>query len=282
MIPSMTINCKGKLLDLSKPKVMGILNLTPDSFYDGGRNQQENLALKRIEIMISEGLDILDIGGQTTKPGSEMISSEEELNRISSILVQIHKNFPDVIISIDTFYSAVAKEAIDLGAHIVNDISAGSIDKKMFETVADLNVPYILMHMQGKPKNMQHQPSYENIIIEINQFFSEKIQKLKELQINDIILDPGYGFGKTTRNNFELLKNQKLIGFGDYPLLIGVSRKSMICKTLNIKPNNALNGTTAIHMLALQNGAKILRVHDVKEAKECIQLYESYDSIQIL
>lgn len=282
MIPSMTINCKGKLLDLSKPKVMGILNLTPDSFYDGGRNQQENLALKRIEIMISEGLDILDIGGQTTKPGSEMISSEEELNRISSILVQIRKNFPDVIISIDTFYSAVAKEAIDLGAHIVNDISAGSIDKKMFETVADLNVPYILMHMQGKPKNMQHQPSYENIIIEINQFFSEKIQKLKELQINDIILDPGYGFGKTTRNNFELLKNQKLIGFGDYPLLIGVSRKSMICKTLNIKPNNALNGTTAIHMLALQNGAKILRVHDVKEAKECIQLYESYDSIQIL
>ena len=282
MIPSMTINCKGKLLDLSKPKVMGILNLTPDSFYDGGRNQQENLALKRIEIMISEGLDILDIGGQTTKPGSEMISSEEELNRISSILVQIHKNFPDVIISIDTFYSAVAKEAIDLGAHIVNDISAGSIDKKMFETVADLNVPYILMHMQGKPKNMQHQPSYENIIIEINQFFSEKIQKLKALQINDIILDPGYGFGKTTRNNFELLKNQKLIGFGDYPLLIGVSRKSMICKTLNIKPNNALNGTTAIHMLALQNGAKILRVHDVKEAKECIQLYESYDSIQIL
>lgn len=282
MIPSMTINCKGKLLDLSKPKVMGILNLTPDSFYDGGRNQQENLALKRIEIMISEGLDILDIGGQTTKPGSEMISSEEELNRISSILVQIRKNFPDVIISIDTFYSAVAKEAIDLGAHIVNDISAGSIDKKMFETVADLNVPYILMHMQGKPKNMQHQPSYENIIIEINQFFSEKIQKLKALQINDIILDPGYGFGKTTRNNFELLKNQKLIGFGDYPLLIGVSRKSMICKTLNIKPNNALNGTTAIHMLALQNGAKILRVHDVKEAKECIQLYESYDSIQIL
>jgi len=282
MIPSMTINCKGKLLDLSKPKVMGILNLTPDSFYDGGRNQQENLALKRIEIMISEGLDILDIGGQTTKPGSEMISSEVELNRISSILVQIRKNFPDVIISIDTFYSAVAKEAIDLGAHIVNDISAGSIDKKMFETVADLNVPYILMHMQGKPKNMQHQPSYENIIIEINQFFSEKIQKLKELQINDIILDPGYGFGKTTRNNFELLKNQKLIGFGDYPLLIGVSRKSMICKTLNIKPNNALNGTTAIHMLALQNGAKILRVHDVKEAKECIQLYESYDSIQIL
>lgn len=278
----MTINCKGKLLDLDTPKLMGILNLTPDSFYDGGVNQNLTQVLHRVEKMLTQGMDILDIGGQTTKPGSEMISADEEWQRIQVYLQEIIQHFPEIIISLDTFYSEVARKAVDLGVAIINDISAGSIDDKMFETVAELNVPYILMHMQGRPKDMQSEPLYENVVTEVNSFFAEKIDKLKELHINDIILDPGYGFGKTTAHNFTLLKNQTLIGLGAYPVLAGVSRKSMICKTLHINPKDALNGTTALHMLALLNGAKILRVHDVKEAKECIKLFDSYQSVQLL
>lgn len=278
----MTINCKGKLIDLSSPKIMAILNLTPDSFYDGGQNQREKDILNKVEKMILDGMDILDIGGQTTKPSSNMISADDELKRVKPILKLILKSFPDLIISIDTFYSKVAQECIHIGAAIVNDISAGNLDENMFETVAKLRVPYILMHMKGNPKNMQKNPEYQNVFLEVNQFFSEKIQTLKSLQINDIILDPGYGFGKNLEHNFSLLKNQNLLGFGEYPILAGLSRKSMICKTLNIKPIDALNGTTALNMLALQNNAKILRVHDVKEAKQCIQLFNSYQSAQIL
>ena len=278
----MTINCKGKLLDLNSPKVMGILNLTPDSFFDGGKHQNHDHVLKVVDRMLNDGLDILDIGGQTTKPGSEVISADEELKRVEPILEIVMKNFPDLIISIDTFYSKVAQHAVEMGAGIINDISAGRIDEDLFETVAKLKVPYILMHMQGMPKDMQIEPHYENIITEINLFFTEKIEALKQLHINDIILDPGYGFGKTLSHNFELLKSQELLGFSDYPILAGVSRKSMICKALGVDPKDALNGTTAVNMLALQHGAKILRVHDVKEATECIKIFDSYQSVQIL
>lgn len=278
----MTINCKGKLLDLSSPKVMGILNLTPDSFFDGGKHQNQDNILKTIEQMLEDGLDILDIGGQSTKPGSEVISSDEELQRVEPILEIVIKNFPDLIISIDTFYSKVAQHAVEMGAAIINDISAGKIDEDLFKTVAKLKVPYILMQMHGMPKDMQAEPHYDNIIQEVNLFFAEKIQALKQLHINDIILDPGYGFGKTLEHNFQLLRNQELLGFNDYPILAGVSRKSMICKTLGVNPKDALNGTTAVNMLALQHGAKILRVHDVKEAKECIKIFDSYQSVQIL
>lgn len=278
----MTINCKGKLLDLSSPKVMGILNLTPDSFFDGGKHQNQDNILKTVEQMLEDGLDILDIGGQSTKPGSEFISADEELQRVEPILEIVIKNFPNLIISIDTFYSKVAQHAVEMGAAIINDISAGKIDEDLFKTVAKLKVPYILMHMQGMPKDMQAEPHYDNIIQEVNLFFAEKIQALKQLHINDIILDPGYGFGKTLEHNFQLLRNQELLGFNDYPILAGVSRKSMICKTLGVNPKYALNGTTAVNMLVLQHGAKILRVHDVREAKECIKIFDSYQSVQIL
>lgn len=274
----MTINCKGKLLDLNVPRIMGILNLTPDSFYDGGMNSESGSVMKKVEKMVSEGMDILDIGGQTTRPGAETVSISEELQRVLPYLELIRKEFPDLIISVDTFYAEVARETVAAGAGLINDISAGSFDGNMFKTVAELGVPYILMHMKGKPKNMQEKPEYRNVVIEVNQFFSEKIAALKKLNVNDIILDAGYGFGKTTEHNFQLLKNQELIGYGDFPVLAGVSRKSMICKTLGVSPKDALNGTTAIHMLALQHGAKILRVHDVKEAAECIKLFQAYQS----
>lgn len=275
----MTINCKGKLLDLSQPKIMGILNLTPDSFYDGGQNAEISKVLKKVESMLHDGMDILDLGGQSSRPNAEMIGADKEMKRILPFLQEILKHFPEILISVDTFWSRVAKESISHGATIINDISAGSIDDSMFETIAELQVPYVLMHMQGNPQNMQQNPTYENVITEVNQFFSHKILELQKLQVNDIILDAGYGFGKTMQHNFQLLKHQELLGFGDYPILTGVSRKSMIYKILNIKPQEALNGTTALHILALQNGANILRVHDVKEAKECIKLYHFYKDL---
>ncbi|MDO5654692.1 MAG: dihydropteroate synthase [Flavobacteriaceae bacterium] len=275
----MTMQCKGKLIDLSRPKIMGIMNLTPDSFYDGGKNTEIKEILQKTEHMLFHGMDILDIGGQTTRPGANRISADEELSRIMPVLTEILHNFPEIIVSIDTFWSQVARETIAAGAAMINDISAGSIDEKMFDTIADLQVPYILMHMQGEPKSMQNNPEYEDVVLEVNQFFSEKIGQLKQRNINDIILDPGYGFGKTLEQNFTLLKNQKLLGFGEFPILTGISRKSMICKALNTNPINALNGTTALHMLALQNGASILRVHDVKEVAECIKLFEMYKKV---
>lgn len=272
----MTINCKGQLLDLEKPKVMAILNLTPDSFFDGGRNNNISKALKKTEEYLNEGANIIDIGAQSSRPGADFLEEEEELQRMMPTLEAILQEFPQIIISVDTFWSKVARESIAAGAAIINDISAGSIDEKMLETVGELKVPYILMHMQGTPTDMQKNPQYENITIEINQFFAQKIQALKKLGVNDIILDPGYGFGKNLNHNYELLQNQKFLGFEKFPILVGISRKSMLCRLLKVNPENALNGTTALHMLTLLGGAHILRVHDVREAVESIQIFEAF------
>lgn len=274
----MHMNCKGKLIDLTKPKVMGILNSTPDSFFSGSRVGNLDAALKVAEQMLTDGVDFLDIGGMSTRPNSDEVSENEELNRVIPLFEVILKEFPDALISVDTYRSKVAKEAVNAGAALVNDISAGSMDGEMFSTMAELKVPYILMHMQGKPKTMQQNPTYENVVIEINQFFSEKIRELNELGVNDILLDPGFGFGKTVEHNYELMQNLNLLGFEKFPLLVGVSRKSMVTRLLNVSATEALNGTTALHMIALERGAKILRVHDVKEAKEVVQIWEALHS----
>ncbi|MFA7447515.1 MAG: dihydropteroate synthase [Weeksellaceae bacterium] len=271
----MHMNCKGKLIDLTKPKVMGILNSTPDSFFSGSRVGNLDAALKVAEQMLTDGVDFLDVGGMSTRPNSDEVSENEELNRVIPLFEVILKEFPDALISVDTYRSKVAKEAVNAGAALVNDISAGSMDGEMFSTMAELKVPYILMHMQGKPKTMQQNPTYENVVIEINQFFSEKIRELNELGVNDILLDPGFGFGKTVEHNYELMQNLNLLGFEKFPLLVGVSRKSMVTRLLNVSATEALNGTTALHMIALERGAKILRVHDVKEAKEVVQIWEA-------
>lgn len=272
----MLINCKGKLVDLSQPKIMGILNTTPDSFFAESRGQNLDEALKRTEEMLKEGADFIDIGGMSTRPGSEEISEQEELNRILPVLEAVLKEFPDVLISIDTYRSKVVRETIGAGAAIVNDISAGNLDEKLFETVAELKVPYILMHMQGTPRNMQTNPIYENVVIEVNQFLAEKVLELKRLGVNDIILDPGFGFGfgKNLDHNYELMKHLDLIGFEEFPLLVGISRKTMITRLLDVSADQALNGTTALNMFALNKGAKILRVHDVKEAKETLRIWD--------
>lgn len=270
----MRINCKGNLIDLSKPKIMGILNVTPDSFFEASRGQTIDSALEKARKMIEEGADFIDIGGMSTRPGSEEISEEEEIKRVLPIIHSILQEFPETLISIDTYRAKVAEKAVVAGASIINDISAGNLDENFFKTVAEMNVPYILMHMKGTPQTMQKNPHYENVTLEINQFFAQKINELRELGINDIILDPGFGFGKTVEQNYELLKNLNLIGFDEFPLLVGVSRKSMITKFLNIHQNEALNGTTVLNTLALQKGANILRVHDVKEAKEVVEIWK--------
>lgn len=271
----MHMNCKGKLIDLTKPKIMGILNSTPDSFFSGSRFESLEVALKVAEKMLMDGADFLDVGGISTRPNSDEVSENEELNRVIPLVEVILKEFPDALISVDTYRSKVAKEAVNAGVALVNDISAGSMDGEMFSTMAELKVPYILMHMQGTPKTMQQNPTYENVVIEINQFFSEKIRELNELGVNDILLDPGFGFGKTVEHNYELMQNLNLLGCGDFPLLVGVSRKSMVTRLLNSTAAEALNGTTALHMIALERGAKILRVHDVKEAREVVQIWEA-------
>lgn len=271
----MHMNCKGKLIDLTKPKIMGILNSTPDSFFSGSRFESLEVALKVAEKMLMDGADFLDVGGMSTRQNSDEVSENEELNRVIPLVEVILKEFPDALISVDTYRSKVAKEAVNAGVALVNDISAGSMDGEMFSTMAELKVPYILMHMQGIPKTMQQNPTYENVVIEINQFFSEKIRELNELGVNDILLDPGFGFGKTVEHNYELMQNLNLLGCGDFPLLVGVSRKSMVTRLLNSTAAEALNGTTALHMIALERGAKILRVHDVKEAREVVQIWEA-------
>lgn len=271
----MLINCKGKLVDLSQPKIMGILNTTPDSFFAESRGQNLDAALRRTEVMLKEGADFIDIGGMSTRPGSEEITEQEELNRIMPVLEAVLKEFSDVLISIDTYRSKVVRETIGAGAAIVNDISAGVLDDQLFETVAELQVPYILMHMQGTPRNMQSNPVYKNVLTEVNQFLAEKVLQLKKLGVNDIILDPGFGFGKTLDHNYELMKHLDLIGFGEFPLLVGISRKSMVTRLLDISADEALNGTTALNMFALNKGANILRVHDVKEAKQTLRIWES-------
>ena len=270
----MTINCKGTLVDFSSPKVMGILNITPDSFFDGGKYQHKKAILTQTEKMLKEGATFIDVGAYSSRPGADHVSEEEELRRILPAVALLLREFPDIYLSIDTFRSRVAKKTIEAGAAVINDISGGNMDALMFKTIAQLQVPYILMHMQGTPQTMQHYPRYEHITTDLIQFFSEKIDELRRLQINDVIIDVGFGFGKTILHNFQLLKELHHFQTFNLPLLAGVSRKSMLYKTLNIHPNDALNATTSANTIALLHGANILRVHDVKEAVECIKIVE--------
>ena len=270
----MNINIRGRLFDLSKPKVMGILNLTPDSFYDGGVHNEINKIEDHVNKMVNDGMDILDIGGYSSKPGAKNISVDEELSRVIPILKHIRKIFPELVISIDTFRSKIASASLNEGADIVNDISGGTLDKNMMSVVAKNNCPYILMHMQGNPQNMQNDPSYENVTLEIIQYLAQRIKIAYDNNIVDLIVDPGFGFGKTLEHNFEILNNLEKFNVLDTPILAGFSRKSMIYKTLKTSSEKALNGTSSLNTIALTKGAKILRVHDVKEAKECIILHE--------
>jgi dihydropteroate synthase len=272
------IRCGNRLLDLSSPVVMGVLNVTPDSFYDGGRFDIVDNALKQTEIMLSEGASIIDIGGQSTRPKTKMISDEEEKERVIPVIKKIKQNFPGAIISIDTFRSEVAEAAVSAGAEIVNDISGGTMDERMFETIGKLQTPYILMHIQGTPETMQENPKYENIVAEVMDFFLERINLLRTHNVKDIIIDPGFGFGKMPEHNYRLLKNLHLYKIFDLPIMSGMSRKSMINRVLKIKPEAALNATSVLNLIALQQGVKILRVHDVKEAMEVIKLFEYYQS----
>jgi len=270
----MTINCKGKLIDFSVPKIMGILNLTPDSFYDGGNYTDEKSILRQVEKMLSEGATFIDLGAYSSRPGAEEILEEEELNRILPIVEILVNEFPEAILSIDTFRSKIAEQCLETGATIINDISAGKLDENMFDIIAKFKAPYIIMHMRGNPKTMQQQTDYEDLINEMRHYFSERLTKVRALGIHDIIIDPGFGFSKTKEQNFELLQQLALFKTFELPILAGLSRKSMIYKTLGGNADSALNGTTALNMLALDRGANILRVHDVKEAIECVKLYE--------
>ena len=266
------INCKGKALILNKPIVMGIINATPNSFFADSRKTKINEAVLLVEKMIGEGATIIDIGGQSTKPGSESINPAEEIDRVVPLIEAIAKAFPETYLSIDTYYAAVAKAAVKAGACMVNDISGGMFDEEMIPTVAKLNVPYICMHIQGTPKTMQDNPTYNNITNDILDYFIERMDVCKKAGIKDVIIDPGFGFGKTIEHNYQLLKSLHTFQMLDRPLLVGVSRKGMIYKPLGVDAAEALNGTTVINTIVLQQGANILRVHDVKEAKQAIEL----------
>lgn len=271
--PRRTIQCNGKLITMDKPLVMGIINVTNDSFFKGSRFRFPFSIARRAQQIIEQGGDIIDIGACSTRPGSKPISEQEELKRLAKALHAVRKKYPEVLISVDTFRSSVAKRVVaDFKVDIINDISAGELDPAMFETIAELGVPYILMHMKGTPENMQLNPHYDNVIRELILFFNEKIERLKQLNVKDIIIDPGFGFGKTIEHNYTILKNLETFHLLELPILVGLSRKSMIYKPLNIKPELALNGTTVLNTLAVLKGASILRVHDVKEAVETIKL----------
>ena len=266
------LNCNGRLLNIDKSIVMGIINITPDSFYSGSRYESQDEILNRAAQMINEGATILDIGGQSTRPGSTRLRDEEELERVLEPISSIRKEFPEIFISIDTFYSLVAKEAVRAGADIVNDISAGSLDEQLIETVAALKVPYVLMHMKGNPQNMQEQTHYEDVTENVYAFLKQKKVELLDAGIKDLIVDPGFGFGKNISQNFELLKNLSIFKDLESPILLGISRKSFIYKTLGISAADALNGTTVLNTIGLSNGVSILRVHDVRAAREAIEL----------
>ena len=268
----MTINCKGNLIDLTTPKVMGILNVTPDSFYDGGRFNNEASILNQVEYMLTEGATFIDVGAYSSRPGADHVSEAEELSRIIPIVEVLIKQFPEIILSIDTFRSEVAKHCIEAGAAMINDISAGHLDEKMMETVGNLQVPYVMMHMKGPPKTMQQHTDYNDLLKDIIYYFSERIAEARRHKIIDVIIDPGFGFAKTIKQNYELLSHLDLLKMIEKPMLVGVSRKSMIYKLLDSTPEHALNGTSSLNTVALLKGAKILRVHDVKEAMECITL----------
>lgn len=268
----MNINCNGNLIDLTTPKVMGILNVTPNSFYDGGKHKEINSIIHQVDKMLSEGADFIDIGAYSSKPSAEFVSEEEEIKRLVPILKSLVETFPNIVLSVDTFRANVAKAAVENGVAMVNDISAGFLDDKMLETVSELKVPYIMMHMRGNPQTMQSLTDYKDIVKEMIFYFSERIQKARSFGISDIVIDPGFGFAKTLEQNYEVLNKMELFSILELPLLAGVSRKSMIYKVLESSPQEALNGTSVLNTIALQKGAKILRVHDVKEAVECIKL----------
>jgi len=270
------LNCKGRLLVVDKPLVMGIINVTPDSFYSGSRFNLASDVLPQVEKMIKEGVSIIDVGGQSTRPGSQQLSAEAELERVIGIIESIHFNFPDTVISIDTFHAKVAIDAVAAGAAMVNDISAGGLDLNMISTVSSLNVPYVCMHMKGTPATMQQHAQYENIALETLDYFVKKVEQCRKAGIKDVIIDPGFGFAKTIEQNFLLLKQLPILRTLELPILCGLSRKSTVYKTLAVPVEESLNGTTVINTIALLNGANILRVHDVKEAKEAIELVAKY------
>lgn len=276
----MTINCLGKLIDVSQPKVMGVLNITPDSFYDGGHYKDEESILNQVHKMLQEGATFIDVGAYSSRPGAKHVAEEEELKRIIPVLKLLKQSFPEILISVDTFRSKVARKSIELGAALINDISGGNMDDQMFDTVAKLKVPYIAMHMLGTPQTMQHNPEYKDITHELIYFFSKKIDALHRLNLSDVIVDVGFGFGKTVAHNYELLKNLSLFKNLEKPILVGLSRKSMLYKPLQITAKEALNATTSANTIALLNGANILRVHDVKEAVEAIQIVDYLSKTQ--
>lgn len=272
------INCAGEIVDLSTPKVMGIINITPDSFYDGGNLISDKHVLQLAEKHIVNGALLLDIGAVSTKPNAENVSLEEERKRLLPAIKLLKKNFSNAIISVDTFRAEIAKEAISEGAHIINDVSGGSMDHEMFETIAKLKVPYILMHMRGTPQTMQQKTDYKNVTSDVFNSLQDKLFQMSQLHVKDVIIDLGFGFAKTVEQNYQLLRDMKRFEAFNCPILAGVSRKSMINRVLGTTPETALNGTSALHMLALQNGAAILRVHDAKEATECIKIHSFYQS----
>jgi dihydropteroate synthase len=272
-----TINCGGRLIDFSVPRVMGILNITPDSFYDGGKYLKENEIVNRVSAMLSEGADIIDVGACSTRPGAEAVTPEVEKERIRRALIPIRDNFPDVVLSVDTFRATVAEYAVvNFGAGMINDISSGLLDERMLQAAAALKVPFIMMHMQGKPQNMQKNPVYNDITRELLAYFAQRIGLAQKTGITDLIIDPGFGFGKTLRHNYLLLHELRLFTTLGHPIMVGLSRKSMIYRSLQVTPGEALNGTTVLNTLALNNGARLLRVHDVKEAVEAIRLFTLY------
>ena len=270
--PKQSININGRLIDLSTPKVMGILNITPDSFYSNSRTKSIDEALNKAAQFLNEGATFIDIGGYSSRPGAKDISTTEEVDRLVPVVQSLTKAFPEAIISIDTFRAKVAEETVLAGAHIINDIAAGDMDELMFETVAKLQVPYMIMHMQGTPQNMQQNPVYSNVLLEVIDYLAKKIEALKAMHIHDVIIDPGFGFGKTIEHNYELLNQMEAFKIFKLPILVGFSRKGMIYKTLGTSAGEALNGTSVLNTIALQKGAGILRVHDVKEAVECVKL----------
>ena len=274
--PKKTLNCRGKIINLSAPLVMGVLNITPDSFFEGSRSPKPMDALRRAEQCLTEGADILDMGAASSRPGAEIIDMREEQERLMPALKAVVRQFPEAIISVDTYYASTARMAIEYGAHMVNDISAGSIDPGMFKTIADLQVPYVIMHMKGSPADMQKHPVYGHLVKEIAGFFAEKIKILRDLGVHDLIIDPGFGFGKTLEQNYQLLANLDYFTMFDLPMLVGFSRKSMINKVLGSKPDEALHGTTVLNAIALDKGAHIIRVHDVKAVVDAVKIIRFY------
>jgi dihydropteroate synthase len=270
------LNCRGKLLDLNRPRLMGILNLTPDSFFDGGRNLKNDFYLQKAEQMVIEGADILDIGAASSKPGSLLIDADEERKILEKPLRKLRDKFPNILYSVDTYHASTAQAAADWGVEIINDISGGQIDSTMFEVVGKNNLAYVMMHMQGRPENMQLYPIQQKVMEKVSDFFEKQLELIQAHGVESVLIDPGFGFGKTLDQNFVLLKKMNDLAIFNRPILVGLSRKSMIFKTLKTNPQEALNGTSVLNTLALSNGANILRVHDVREANETIQLYLKY------